>query len=152
VGVLLSLGLTKRWPLPRFGRAIAAFWLVAASILARVFGALASGTAITMVVVIFGLVVASAIQQRPEPQERNVLQKLGELSFSIYLVHLPIMSGIHKSLGDAPAILVLSIAASMTVVLAFLLESIVTSPAQILGKRFSEWVCERDRTLTRVAA
>ena len=29
VGVLLSLGLTRRWPLPRFGKAIAAFWLVA---------------------------------------------------------------------------------------------------------------------------
>jgi peptidoglycan/LPS O-acetylase OafA/YrhL len=156
VGVLLSLGLARRWPLPRFGKAIAAFWLVGASILARVFGALASGSAITMVAIIFGLVVATAIQQRPEPQERSVLQKLGELSFSIYLVHLPIMSGIHAALGGlAPPILVLSIAASLTVVLALLLESLVTRPAQILGKRFSEWVCERDRAeraLARVAA
>jgi peptidoglycan/LPS O-acetylase OafA/YrhL len=153
VGVLLSLGLTRRWPLPRFSKAIAAFWLVIASILARLFGALASGLAITMVAIIFGLVVASAIQQRPEPQERSVLQRLGELSFSIYLVHLPIMSGIHEALGDlAPPILVLSIAAGLTVFLALLLEAILTRPAQILGKRFSEWVCDRaERTLTRVA-
>jgi peptidoglycan/LPS O-acetylase OafA/YrhL len=153
VGVLLSLGLTRQWPLPRFSKAIAAFWLVIASILARVFGALASGSAIAMVAIIFGLVVASAIQERPEPQEGSVLQRLGELSFSIYLLHLPIMSGIHEGLGDhAPAILVLSTAASLTVVLALLLESLVTRPAQILGKRFSEWVCDRaERTLTRVA-
>jgi peptidoglycan/LPS O-acetylase OafA/YrhL len=153
VGVLLSLGLTRQWPLPRFSKAIAAFWLVIASILARVFGALASGSAIAMVAIIFGLVVASAIQQRPEPQEGSMLQRLGELSFSIYLVHLPIMSGTHEALGDlAPAILVLSIAAGLTVVFALLLETILTRPAQILGKRFSEWVCGRaERTLTRVA-
>lgn len=156
VGVLLSLGLARRWPLPRFGTAIAAFWLGAASILARVFGALASGAGITMVAIIFGLVVASAIQQRPETQQRSMLQRLGELSFSIYLVHLPIMSGIHEALGGrAPAILVLSIAAGSTLVLALLLEAIVTRPAQILGNHFSEWMCGRDRAeraLTRVAA
>jgi peptidoglycan/LPS O-acetylase OafA/YrhL len=156
VGVLLSLGLARRWPLPCFGKAIAAFWLVVASILARVFGALASGSAIVMIAIIFGLVVASAVQPRPEPQQRSVFQRLGELSFSIYLVHLPIMSGIHEALGDlAPAILVLSIAAGSTLVLALLLEAIVTRPAQILGNHFSEWMCGRDRAeraLTRVAA
>jgi peptidoglycan/LPS O-acetylase OafA/YrhL len=153
VGILLSLGLARQWPLPRFSKAIAAFWLVAASILARVFGALASGSAITIVAIIFGLVVASAIQERPEPQEGSVLQRLGELSFSVYLVHLPIMSGVHQALGDlAPAILVLSIAAGLTLVLALLLETILTRPAQILGKRFSEWVCDRaERTLSRDA-
>jgi peptidoglycan/LPS O-acetylase OafA/YrhL len=153
VGVLLSLGLTRQWPLPRFSKAIAAFWLVIASVVARVFGSLASGSAIAIVVIIFGLVVASAIQQRPEPQEGGVLQRLGELSFSIYLVHLPIMSGIHQALGDlAPAILVLCIAAGLTVVLALLLEAILTRPARILGKRFSEWMCDRAaRTMTRVA-
>jgi peptidoglycan/LPS O-acetylase OafA/YrhL len=141
VGVLLSHGLTRGWPLPSFSKAIAAFWLVIASILARVFGALASGLAIAMVAIIFGLVVASAIQQRPEPQERSVLQRLGALSFSIYLAHLPIMSGTHEALGDlAPAILVSSIAVGLTMVLALLLETILTRPAQILGKRFSEWV------------
>jgi len=156
VGVLLSLGLTRQWPLPRFSKAVAAFWLVIASILARVLGALASGSAITVAAIIFGLVVASAIQKRPEPRERSVLQRLGELSFSIYLVHLPITSGVHEALGDrAPAIMALSIAAGSTVVLALLLEVIVTRPAQILGKRLSEWMCGRDRAeraLTRVAA
>jgi peptidoglycan/LPS O-acetylase OafA/YrhL len=153
VGVLLSLGLTRRCPLPHFSKAVAAFWLVIASILARVVGALTSGSAIAMVAIIFGLVVASAIQQKPEPQGVSVLQRLGDLSFSIYLVHLPIMSGIHQALGDlASPILVLSIAAGLTVVLALLLEAILTRPAQILGKRFSEWVCDRaERTLTRVA-
>jgi peptidoglycan/LPS O-acetylase OafA/YrhL len=146
VGVLLSLGMARRWRLPRFGKGIAAFWLVIASILARVVGASASGPAIAMVALIFGVVVASAIHKRPEPTERSALQRLGEFSFSIYLVHLPIMSGTHEALGDrAPAILVLSTAASLTVVLALLLESLVTRPAQTLGKRFSEWVCERDR-------
>jgi peptidoglycan/LPS O-acetylase OafA/YrhL len=146
VGVLLSLGLARRWRLPHFGKGIAAFWLAIASILARVVGTSASGPAIIMVALIFGLVVASAIQQGLQSPERSVLQRLGEFSFSIYLVHLPIMSGIHQALGDlASAILVLSAAASLTVVFALLLESLVTRPAQILGKRFSEWVCERDR-------
>jgi peptidoglycan/LPS O-acetylase OafA/YrhL len=71
-------------------------------------------------------------------------------------VHLPIMSGIHAALGGlAPPILVLFVAAGLTVVLALLLEIIVTRPAQTLGKRFSEWMCERDRAeraLTRIAA
>ncbi|WP_363352270.1 acyltransferase [Methylocystis echinoides] len=153
VGVLLSIGLARRWPLPCFGKAIATFWLVAASILARVFGALASGSAIALVAIIFGHVVASAIQQRPKPREGSVLQRLGELSFSIYLVHLPIMSGTNEALGSlAPAILVLSIAAGLTLVLALLLEAILTRPAQILAKCFSRWVCDRaERTLTRVA-
>lgn len=154
VGVLLSLGLTRRWPLPGYGKTIAAFWLAAASILARVFGALASGPAIAVVAAIFGFVVASAVQQRPNPQERSVLQGLGELSFSIYLVHLPIMSGTHEALGDrAPAILVLGIAVGLTLVLALLLESVVTKPAQILGRRFSELACDRgQRAQPRVAA
>jgi peptidoglycan/LPS O-acetylase OafA/YrhL len=153
VGVLLSIGLARRWPLPSFSKAIAAFWLVAASILVRVFGSLASGSAITMVAIIFGLVVGSAIQQRPGPQGGSLLERLGELSFSIYLLHLPIMSAIHGALSDrAPAILVLSIAASSTVILALLLDAILTRPAQILGRRFSEWVSHRaERTLTRVA-
>jgi peptidoglycan/LPS O-acetylase OafA/YrhL len=142
MGVLLSLGAARRWPLPRIGVGTASFWLVVASILARLLGVLASGLAILLVAMIFAMVVASTIRTEPRLHKFVLLQRLGELSFSIYLVHLPIMTGVHEIVGaPAPAILALLVAIAAILCSALLFELSITKPAQILGRRFSEWVC-----------
>ena len=69
MGVLLSLGMAGPWRLPRIGVAMAMFWLVVASILARILGAVASGFALTSVAMVFGFVVASAVQTKPQTRE-----------------------------------------------------------------------------------
>jgi peptidoglycan/LPS O-acetylase OafA/YrhL len=141
MGVLLSLGMAGPWRLPRIGIAMAMFWLGVASILARILEAVASGFAPTSAATIFGFVVASTIQTQPQTQEPSALQRLGELSFSIYLVHLPIMVGVREGLvGVAPAIVVLLLAIGMVLCSALMLDRSVTRPARILGRRFSKWM------------
>lgn len=142
MGVLLSLSVVRPWRLPHIGAAMASFWLVVASILARLLGDLASGFAILLVAMIFAIVVASATQTEPRLQKFGPLQRLGELSFSIYLVHLPIMTGVHEMVGAcAPATVVLLASIAAALCFALLLELSIAKPAQILGRRFSEWVC-----------
>ena len=154
-GVLLSLGMKVQWRLAHIGAAMTAFWLGVASILARILGAVASGFALTSVAMIFGFVVASAVQTKPQTQESRALQGLGELSFSIYLVHLPIMTGVHAVLnGVAPAIVVLPVTIGMVLCSALLLDRSITKPARILGLRFSTWICSNvadERRLARAA-
>lgn len=145
MGVLLSLGIVRPRRLPRIGVAMASFWLVVASILARLLGDLASGVAILLVAMIFAIVVASAIRTEPWLHKLGPLQRLGELSFSIYLVHLPIMTSVREIVGaHAPAIVALLVAIAAALCSALLLELSITKPAQILGRRFSEWVCRHD--------
>ena len=155
MGVLLSLGKTGQWRLPQIGAAMASFWLVVASILARILGFVASGFALTSVSMIFGFVVASAVQTKPQTQEPYALQRLGELSFSIYLIHLPIMAGMHEVLsGVAPAIVVLPVAIGMVLFSALMLDHSITNPARNLGLRFSTRIClnvDDDRRLARAA-
>jgi peptidoglycan/LPS O-acetylase OafA/YrhL len=142
VGVLLSLGASRESRLPQMGAAMASFWLLVASILARISGALASGFALTAIAMIFGFVVASAIQTGRALENRNTLQKLGELSFSIYLLHLPILTGVHEVFrGDAHAVVALPISITAIFLCALLLEQWITRPAQLLGRRFSIWIC-----------
>ncbi len=155
MGVLLSLGAMRQWRLPQIRVAMASFWLAVASILARIFMALGSGFALTLVATIFGFVVASAVQTKPQTREPGALQRLGELSFSIYLVHLPIMSGVREVLsGVAPAIVVLLVAIGMVLCSALLMDLSVTKPARILGRRFSKRIClyvDGERRLARAA-
>ena len=66
MGVLLSLGKTGPWRLPKIGVVVATFWLGVASILARILGGVASGFALTLVALVFGFVVASAVQTKPK--------------------------------------------------------------------------------------
>jgi len=141
IGVLLSLDAANQWRLPRMGVALASFWLLIASILAKILAALASGFALTAISIIFGFVVASAIQSERRLEKPSVLQKVGELSFSIYLVHLPILTVVHENLdwrGFAGVELAISIVAIL--LCALLLERAITRPAQILGRRFSAWI------------
>lgn len=142
MGVLLSLSVARLlWRLPHIGVAMASFWLLVASFLARLLGDLVSGFAIVLVAMIFAIVVASATQTEPRLHKFGALQRLGELSFSIYLVHLPIMTGVHEMVGAcAPAIAALLVSIAAALCFALLLELSITKPAQILGRRFSEWV------------
>ena len=144
VGVLLSLAAAREWRLPQMGAGMAIFWLLVASILARILVALASSFALTATAAIFGFVVASAIGTGRELEKPSALQKLGELSFSIYLVHLPVMTGVHEIFtGHALATLALPISIAAIFLCALLLERWITRPAQILGRRFSAWVSRR---------
>ena len=156
VGVLISLGAAKGWRLPKMGVIMASFWLLIASLLARILGALASGFALAVIAMIFGFVVASAAQSRGRPETPSALQRLGELSFSIYLVHLPIMTGAHEILGGRALPAVELPIAIVTILLgALLLDRWITRLAQILGRRFSAWVCGQgpnERQSGRVAA
>jgi len=155
MGVLLSLGKTGPWRLPKIGAAMATFWLGVASILARILGAVASGFALTSVATIFGFVVASAVQTKQQTQESCALQRIGELSFSIYLVHLPIMAGVHAVLNDVmPAIVVLPVTIGMVLCSALLLDRSITKPARIFALRFSTRVCSNvadERQVARAA-
>lgn len=142
IGILLSLGATRASWLPRIGAATASFLLLVASILARILESLASGFALTAVAMIFGFVVASAVASERRSQKVNMLQRIGELSFSIYLVHLPIMAGIKETFGGhvIPSIALLISIASIFLC-ALLLERWITSPTQGFGRRFSAWMC-----------
>lgn len=146
IGMLLSLGAARASWLPRIGAATASFLLLVVSILARFVEALASGLALTAGAMILGFVVASAVASERRLQKANMLQQIGELSFSIYLVHLPIMAGIKETFGRhaIPAIALLISIASIFLC-ALLLERWITSPAQGFGRRFSAWICGRNR-------
>jgi peptidoglycan/LPS O-acetylase OafA/YrhL len=145
-GVLLSLGAVHRLRLPQMSAALASFWLLGASILVRIWGALASGFALTATALIFGFVAASAMRTERRLEKPSTLQKLGELSFSIYLVHLPIMTGIHGIVGGGllPG-LTLPISIVAVFLSALLLERWITKPSQIFGRHFSTWICGHGR-------
>ena len=67
------------------------------------------------------------------------MRKGGELSFSAYLVHLPVMSGVHAALAErtAPALsLLVSLAAIAAATLIW--EALIVTPAARLGRRLSE--------------
>ena len=109
VGVMLASQVAQRaaWlaKLPRVSLGLAAYWLVVASILARVLSNGGSGFGLVAIAAIFGVVVASAVtREQPETRGRaRVARKLGELSYSAYLVHLPLLWGVHAALdGLAP--------------------------------------------------
>lgn len=156
VGVLLSLGAASALRLPQMNAALASLWLLLASILARIWGALASGFALTAVATMFGFVVASAVRTGRQVEKPSALQRLGELSFSIYLVQLPVMTGLHEILGRrALPFLELPVSIVATFLCALLFERWIARPAQIFGRRFSAWVCDplsNERRTARTAA
>ena len=73
---------------------------------------------------------------------REGVRKGGELSFSAYLVHLPVMSGVHAALAErtAPALsLLVSLAATAAATLIW--DALIVTPAAQIGKRLSErWI------------
>ncbi len=144
VGVMLASQLAQRsaWlaKLPRVSLALAAYWLVVASILARVLSNSGSGFGLVAIAAIFGVVVASAAtREQLETRGRaRVARKLGELSYSTYLVHLPLLWGIHAALdGLAPVAVSMTVALATVAIATIGLDRWVTRPAAAFARRAS---------------
>jgi peptidoglycan/LPS O-acetylase OafA/YrhL len=145
VGVMLASQVAQRaaWlaKLPRVSLGLAAYWLVVASILARVLSDRGSGFGLVAIAAIFGVVVASAAtREQPEARGRaRVAQKLGELSYSAYLVHLPLLWGVHAALEGLAPVGVSTTAALAAVAVATMgFDRWVTRPAAAFARRASE--------------
>ena len=145
VGVMLASQVAQRaaWlaKLPRVSLGLAAYWLVVASILARLLSNAGSGFGLVAIAAIFGVVVASAVtREQSEIQGRaRVARKLGELSYSAYLVHLPLLWGVHAALeGLAPAAVSTTAALAAVAVATIGFDRWVTRPAAAFARRVSE--------------
>jgi peptidoglycan/LPS O-acetylase OafA/YrhL len=145
VGVMLASQVAQRaaWlaNLPRVFLGLAAYWLVVASILARVLSNAGSGFGLVAIAAIFGVVVASAVMRdRPAARGRaSVARKLGELSYSAYLVHLPLLWGVHAALdGLAPVAVSTTVALAAVAIATIGLDRWVTRPAAAFARRGSE--------------
>jgi len=142
VGVLLSLAGARRWPLPQMGSGLTGFWLLVASILVRTAGVLAPGASVSGVALIFGFVVASSVGRASGSEPPTPMEKLGILSFSVYLTHLPIMTAIHQLfIGRVDPIVLLSSSIVAILLGAIGMDRFVTSPSQILGRRILRRIC-----------
>ena len=145
VGVMLASQVAQRaaWlaKLPRVSLGLAAYWLVVASILARVLSNRGSGFGLVAIAAIFGVVVASAVtREQPEARGRaRVARKLGELSYSAYLVHLPLLWGVHAALdGLAPVAVSMTAALAAVAIATIGFDRWVTRPAAAFARRVSE--------------
>jgi peptidoglycan/LPS O-acetylase OafA/YrhL len=145
VGVMLASQVAQHaaWlaKLPRVSLGLAAYWLVVASILARVLSDRGSGFGLVAIAVIFGVVVAAAVtRDRPEARGRApVTRKLRELSYSAYLVHLPVLCGVHAALeGLAPVAVSMTAALAAVAIATMGLDRWVTRPAAVFARRVSE--------------
>ena len=143
VGVMLASQVAQRaaWlaKVPRVSLGLAAYWLVVASILARVLSN--GGFGLVAIATIFGVVVASAVtREQPEARGRgSVARKLGELSYSAYLVHLPLLWGVHAALeGLAPVAMSITAALAAVAIATIGLDRWVTLPAAAFARRVSE--------------
>jgi peptidoglycan/LPS O-acetylase OafA/YrhL len=130
--------LRKFWPALSLGQAV--YWVCVASILERLAMGRFSGLGLVFVALLFGFVVAGRLSAgAAECWPARALRKSGELSFSAYLVHLPVLSGMHDALADkiTPTLsLVASLAA--IVVATMVWETLVVKPSAELGRRLSE--------------
>ena len=104
VGVLIGLETRRRaeWLklIPKIGLGLATYWLLVAAVLARVLSIGGTGAGLVAVAVIFGMVVAGRGRDMGAraPFGAKPLRWIGERSFSIYLVHLPVLSGLRAAL------------------------------------------------------
>ena len=149
VGVVVGMETRGRadWlnRVPEIGIGLASYWLLVAAVLARVLSIGGMGVGPVVVAAIFGAVVARG---RGAGDARKavgtvLLRWLGERSFSIYLVHLPLLSGLRMALLDlAPAGVVAALAALGAVLAALCLEGLVTRPSMLAGRRVAARICE----------
>ena len=130
--------LRKFWPALRLGQAV--YWACVAAILERLAIGRFSGLGLVFVALLFGFVVAGRLRVgAPGCWLARALRKGGEMSFSAYLVHLPVLSEMHDALADkiTPTLsLVASLAA--IVVATVVWETLVVKPSAELGRRLSE--------------
>jgi len=128
----------KLWPSLSLGQAV--YWACVASVFERLAIGRFSGLGLTLVAVLFGFVLAGRLRaDAGESWPARALRKGGELSFSGYLVHLPVMPGVHAALAEktAPALsLLVSLAAIAVATLIW--EALIVAPAARFGRRLSE--------------
>ncbi len=148
VGVLIGLKTRQRaeWLklLPKIGLGLATYWLLVAAVLARVLSIGGTGAGLVAVAVIFGMVVAGRGRDigARAPFGAKPLRWMGERSFSIYLVHLPVLSGLRAALLEqAPPRAVAALATIGAVLAALCLERWVTRPSMILARRVAARIC-----------
>jgi peptidoglycan/LPS O-acetylase OafA/YrhL len=131
----------KLWPSLSLGQAV--YWACLASLFERLAIGRFSGLGLTLVAVLFGFVLAGRLgADAGESRPTRALRKGGELSFPAYLVHLPVMSGVHAALAErtAPP---LSLFVSLVAILAATLiwDALIVTPAVRFGRRLSErWI------------
>ena len=118
----------KLWPSLSLAQTI--YWACVASLLERLAIGSFSGLGLTFVAVLFGLVLAGRLgADAGASWPASALRKGGELSFSAYLVHLPVMSGVHAALAErtAPALsLLVSLAATAAATLIW--DALIVTP------------------------
>lgn len=149
VGVVVGVETRRRaaWlnRVPEIGIGLAIYWLLVAAVLARVLSIGGRGIGPVVVAAIFGAVVTGR-RGAGDARKRvgaSLLRWLGERSFSIYLVHLPILSGLRMALLDlAPPGVVAALAALGAVLAALCLEGLVTRPSMLAGRRVAARICE----------
>ena len=149
VGVVVGMETRGRadWlnRVPEIGIGLASYWLLVAAVLARVLSIGGMGVGPVVVAAIFGAVVARGrgAGDARKAGGASLLRWLGERSFSIYLVHLPILSSLRAALLDhAPAGVVAALAALGAVLAALCLEGLVTRPSMLAGRRVAARICE----------
>jgi peptidoglycan/LPS O-acetylase OafA/YrhL len=142
VGVLIGLETRRRaeWLtlIPKIGLGLATYWLLVSAMLARVLSIGGTGAGLVAVAVIFGMVVAGRGRDMGAraPFGAKPLRWIGERSFSIYLVHLPVLSGLRAALLEqAPPWAAAALATIGAVLAALCLERLVTRPSMVLARR-----------------
>jgi len=114
-----------------------------ASVLERLAIGRFSGLGLTLVAVSFGFVLAGRLAANADDSRpARALRKGGDLSFSAYLVHLPVMSGVHAALAEstAPALsLLISLMAIAAATLVW--DALIVAASARFGRRLSEtWI------------
>jgi peptidoglycan/LPS O-acetylase OafA/YrhL len=157
IGVVIGMETRGRadWlnRVPKIGIGLSSYWLLVAAVLARVLSIGGVGVGPVVVAAIFGAVVAGGRGDARECVGASLLRWLGERSFSIYLVHLPLLSGLRMALLDlAPVGVVAALAALGAVLAALCLEGLVTRPSMLAGRRVAARICESkgEKPLLRV--
>jgi len=142
-GFLIGMALARHGPppkLPGLGLGQAVYWLVVVAIFVRFAELAFSGFGFASAAIVFGVILAARLKQGAAPGRAAAgLRKVGEASFSCYLVHLPVVTVVHAALaGRSPpeASLALSLFAVAAVTLAW--ERAIVEPAAALSRRWSE--------------
>jgi peptidoglycan/LPS O-acetylase OafA/YrhL len=149
VGVLIGLETRRRaeWLklIPKIGLGLATYWVLVAAVLARVLSIGGTGAGLVAVAAIFGMVVAGRGRDigARAPFGAEPLRWIGERSFSIYLVHLPVLSGLRAALLEqAPVWAVAALATIGAVLAALCLERWVTRPTMVVARRMAARICD----------
>jgi peptidoglycan/LPS O-acetylase OafA/YrhL len=141
-GFFIGMALAQHGPplrLPGLGLGQAVYWFVVVAILVRIAELGFSGFGFASAAIVFGVILAARLRQGAAPGWAAAwLRKVGEASFSCYLVHLPVVTVVHAALaGRSPveASLALAFFAVAAVTLAW--ERAIVEPAAALSRRWS---------------